>query len=308
MADGRLIWWNGTLVPWDVARIHVTSETALRGLNIFEGLRAYWRPSEGCYAVVALDEHLDRLENSARLLRLPIADLRRSLEGGVRELLLAIPSPSDLYLRPTIYVDAGGYETDPELISVGAFISWRRVEARPDRSLRCGISSWRHIPPESLPNLAKIGASYTAFRLARLEAASKGFDEAILLNSNGEITETPGGSIFALNGRTFTTPSLDAGILPSITRRIVLESILSELGYAAEERALTPQELRDSDAAMIVGTLDEVSGVASIDGDPFRGLVSATASIAEVAQFYHSLCNGTRPSGLMRLVMVEPRA
>ena len=308
MVDDRLLWWNGALVPWDAARVHVTSETALRGLNIFEGLRAYWRSREKCYAIVALDEHLDRLENSARLLHVPVGDLRRSLERGVRELLLAIPSPSDLYLRPTIYVDAGGYEIDPKLISVGAFISWRRAEARPDRSLRCSISSWRHIPPESLPSLAKIGASYTAFRLARLEAVSKGFDEAILLNSKGNITETPGGSIFALNGRTFTTPCLDAGILPSITRRIVLEFILPELGYAAEQRALAPEELRNSDAAMIVGTLDEISTMISIDGRAFRGQDSAIATIDEVAQLYHSLCSGTRPSGLMQLVMVEPRA
>ena len=159
-----------------------------------------------------------------------------------------------------------------------------------------------------MPSLAKIGASYTAFRLARLEAVSKGFDEAILLNSKGDITETPGGSIFVLNGRTFTTPCLDAGILPSITRRIVLEFILPELGYAAEERALAPEELRNSDAAMIVGTLDEISTMISIDGGAFRGPDSAIATIAEVAQLYHSLCSGTRPSGLMQLVMVEPRA
>lgn len=306
MADDRLIWWNGALVPWDAASVHVTSETALRGLNIFEGLRAYWRPSQGCYAIAALDEHLDRLENSARLLHFPIADLRRSLERGVGELLVSVPSPSDLYLRPTIYVDAGGYETDSTLVSIGAFISWRRAEARRDRSLRCFISSWRHIPPECLPSSAKIGASYTAFRLARLEAASNGFDEAILLNANGEITETPGGSIFALNGRTFTTPPLDAGILPSITRRIVLEFILPQLGYSIEERPLAPHVLRNSDAAMVVGTLDEISAMISIDGDSFRGPDTATASIAEVAHFYRAICDGTRPSDLVRLVNVDP--
>lgn len=303
MADDRLIWWNGALVPWNAASVHVTSETSLRGLNIFEGLRAYWLPSQGCYAIVALDEHLDRLENSARLLHFPIADLRRSLEQGVGELLAAVRSPSDIYLRPTIYVDAGGYETDPTLMSIGAFISWRRTEARPDRSLRCFISSWRHIPAECLPSPAKVGASYSVFRLARLEAASNGFDEAILLNANGEITETPGGSIFALKGRTFTTPSLDTGILPSITRRIVLEFILPELGYAIEERPLAPHELRNSDAAMVVGTLDEISAMISIDGHAFRGPV---ASIAEVAHFYRAIYDGTRPSDLLRLVKVDP--
>lgn len=304
MRDNDLIWWNGALVPWHAANVHVTSETALRGLNVFEGVRAYWRPHESCYALVALDAHFDRLEQSARLLHIPIADLRERLDRGIHELLLAIPRPSDLYLRPTIYVEAGGYEVDPRRVTVGAFISWRRAEARIERSLRCSISKWRHIPPAALPGAAKIGASYTAFRLARLEAASKGFDEAILLNDRGEITETPGGSVFALKGRTFATPPLDAGILPSITRRIVLEILCPELGYLSEERCLRAEDLRAADAAMIAGTLDEISHIVSIDEYDFQCDHPAIAAIDKVARLYHSLCDGVhqRPGDLIYLV------
>jgi len=96
MRDHDFIWWNGALGSLERPNVHVTSETALRGLNVFEGLRAYWRRQESCYAIVALEAHLDRLEQSARLLHIPIAYLRARLDRGIHELLLAIPNPSDL--------------------------------------------------------------------------------------------------------------------------------------------------------------------------------------------------------------------
>jgi branched-chain amino acid aminotransferase len=293
MRDNDLIWWNGALIPWDEANVHVTSETALRGLNVFEGIRAYWRPNQSCYAVVALDAHLDRLEQSARSLHIPIPGLRMRLQQGIQDLLVAIPTPTDLYLRPTIYVESGGYEVNPAAIVVGAFISWRTAEARLHRSLHCSISSWRHIPSDALPSAAKIGASYTSFRLARLEVVSKGFQEAILLNERGEITETPVGSVFALSGRALTTPPLTSGILPSITRRIVLEVLCPECGFLSEERPLYPEDLRSADAVMIVGTLDEISHVASIDDHKFRTDHPAFAAIDELAHRYRLLyCGG----------------
>ena len=292
MRDNDLIWWNGCLVPWNAAKVHVTSETALRGLNVFEGLRAYWRPDQNCYAVVALDAHLDRLEQSARLLRIPIVGVRARLEQGVHDLLLAVSNSSDLYLRPTIYVEEGGFETDPAAIKVGHFINWRTANAREHRSLRCSVSTWQHIPMASLPSEAKIGASYTAFRMARLEALSKGFDEAILLNALGEITETPGGSVFALKGRTFSTPPLNIGILPSITRRIVLEFLCPELGLRFLERNLRVETLRDADAAMIAGTLDEISHIGSLDEHQFPNDNGAFAAIGELASVYRALCRG----------------
>ncbi|MBI3704971.1 MAG: aminotransferase class IV [Rhizobiales bacterium] len=307
MRDNDLIWWNGELVSWRAAQVHVTSETALRGLNIFEGIRAYWRQSHDCYAVVALDAHLDRLEQSARLLHIPVSGMRAHLKRGLQELLDALPETVDLYLRPTIYVESGGYETNPSAIKVGAFISWRLAEARVHRSLHCLVSKWRHIPPNSLPSAAKIGAAYTAFRLARLEATSKGFDEAILLNERGEITETPGGSIFALKGRHFATPPIDAGILPSITRRIVRELLCPELGLHCEERSLVPEDLRGADAAMVVGTLDEISHIVTIDDHKFRNDHPAFAVIDELSHLYRSLWRGEIDKRAESWVHLVPR-
>lgn len=307
MSEHRLIWWNGELVPWDSATVHVTSETAMRGLNVFEGIRAYWRPAERCYAIVALDAHLDRLQSSARLLQFPASDIVQRLADGIGDLLRSIPEPADLYLRPTIYVDAGGYEIDPSRIKVGAFISWREAPRRADRLLKCTLSTWRRIPAASLPPSAKIGASYTAFRFARLEAAAKGFDEAILLNCEGAISETAGGSVFGVNGRVFATPPLEAGILSSITRRLVLDRLCPELGFVTDERAIMPDELRSADAAMIVGTLDEVSRVASFDDHAFPAANDSSNAILEVARLYQAYCTGAH-SRLADWIHVVPRA
>lgn len=294
MFQNSIIWWNGALVPWGEAKVHVTSETALRGLNVFEGMRAYWRSAESCYAIVALDWHLDRLEESARLLQIPASGVRERILQGIYDLLGAISDPSDLYIRPTIYVDSGGYEVDPERIVIGEFISWRKAPAQPERSMRCGVSSWVHIPANSLPPNAKIGASYTAFRLARMEVVAKGLDEAILLNDNDEVTETPGGSILILNGKTVSTPPLNGGILPSITRRIVLDELCPQLGLVVKERVLRVEDLRRADAVIVVGTLDEISKVQSIDDHYFQDNHPAKATVCQLATLFRTICDGSQ--------------
>lgn len=294
MPNDDIIWWNGSLVPWDSARVHVTSETALRGLNVFEGIRAYWRPNERAYAVIGLDAHLARLAESARLMHIPAPDIRQRMLTGIEALLGRISDPSDLYIRPTLYVDRGGYEHNPERIVVGEFISWRREPARTLRSLKCGISKWARVPASCLPSKAKIGATYTAFRLARLETTIRGLDEAILLNEHGHITETAGGSIFIMRSGVLATPSLNSGILPSITRRIVIDVLCPRLGCEVKERSLTPDDLGAADGVFIVGTLDEISNVSSVDGREFVKDGSANRAYCELASLFRSLCEGSQ--------------
>lgn len=307
MRTDDVIWWNGTLVPWGSARVHVTSETALRGLNVFEGLRAYWRPKEQAYALIGLDAHLDRLVESARLMHIPAPDIRQRVFSGVQALLPRIPDPSDLYLRPTLYVDRGGYEHDTERIVVGEFISWRREPARMSRSLKCGISSWTRVPASCLPSRAKVGATYTAFRLARLEAMSRGLDEAILLNEHGHVTETAGGSVFIARADALATPSLDSGILPSITRRIVIEFLCPHLGYEVHETTLTTADLYSADGALVAGTLDEISDIASVEGHVFSKDGRPSRVCSEIASLFRSFCEGNRFRGTKWVSIVPLR-
>lgn len=292
-AEPDLIWWNGEVVPWQEAQVHVTSETALRGLNVFEGIRAYWRPQVEQFGVVRPHEHLERLAASARLLHILHDGLIEQLAKGLGEILNAIGLREDVYLRPTIYVDSGRYTARQDAVTVGAFIACHPTGPRSEQPLSCTISTWRRIPELALPTLAKTGAAYTAFRLARLEAFQAGADEAILLNADGHITETPGAVVFLMRDGQLFTPPLSDGILDSITRRTVIRLARMELGLATQERSITRSELYSADEVFVAGTLDEVRLVAQVDRHAPRHRQSPVATALRTA--YLELCTGIRP-------------
>jgi branched-chain amino acid aminotransferase len=288
----ELIWWNGRIVPWSEAMVHVTSETALRGTNIFEGLRAYWHAKTGEHAIVALKEHMDRLAQSARILRLPVEDILPMLERGIEDLIRALKCRVHLYLRPTVYLESGGYSGRPEDLTVGSFIVGRPLGKRDNQPISCIVSTWHRTADIALPTIAKIGAAYTAFRLARMEANDAGVDEAILLNARGVVAETGGAAVFIIrNGRVITPPLAD-GILDSITRRIILELLSNNLGVAVSERSILRSELYAADEMFICGTLDEVRAVERVDQ---RQLPNAPGEITRtVRDLFLDICEGKR--------------
>lgn len=292
--SNKIIWWNGCIVPWNDAQIHLTSETASRGLNVFEGIRFYWRPIDEMYVGIAVDEHLARLARSAQLLLFPEANYISHFKSGILELLKEIKNPTDLYLRPTIYMEHGAYEIEKSKIILGEYISWRPEPSIQYRTVKCSISTWQHIPTACLPLSAKVGASYTVFRMARLEAMALGNDEAILLNSDGYITETGGGSVFIIKNDKVITPPLETGILPSITRRIVLDYLCPLLKLETEERSFLIDELFNADEAFIAGTLCEISKIISIDTKDFS---TSGSLVTELQGLYHKLCTSENPAG-----------
>jgi branched-chain amino acid aminotransferase len=148
-----------------------------------------------------------------------------------------------------------------------------------------------------LPTQAKVGATYTAFRLSRLEASMRGLDEAILLNERGQIAETAGGSIFIVRAGILATPSLDSGILPSITRRMVIELLCPYLGYEVREIPITTADLHAADEAMITGTLDEISIIDSVEGHQITNRGGSDRRCVKIADTFHSLCKGSKFHG-----------
>lgn len=294
--SNKIIWWNGRIVPWNDAQIHITSETASRGLNVFEGIRFYWRPHDEVYAGIAVEEHLARLAQSAKLLLFPKSNYISHFKSGILKLLNEIKNPTDLYLRPTIYMEQGAYEIEKIKIILGEYISWRPEPSIQYRTIKCSVSTWQHIPITCLPMSAKIGASYTIFRMARLEAIALGNDEAILLNNDGYISETGGGSVFIIKNGKVITPPLEVGILPSITRRIVLDYLCPILKIETEERSFLIDELYNADEAFLAGTLDEISKIISIDMNE----ISTSGSIVfEIQSLYHKLCTSENSVGFV---------
>ncbi|MCG5211976.1 aminotransferase class IV [Streptosporangium soli] len=291
--DPELIWWNGRLTAWDDARVHVTSEVATRGTNVFEGLRAYWQPGRRRHAVVYLRRHLARLEQSARLIRFPAdesAALVKELLDGVPRLIQALNHQGDLYLRPTLYIEEGRYGWRPGQVRLGSYIAGYPTDARSEAPMSCIVSSWRRTSDLAVSPLVKVGAAYQAFRLPRIEAALAGADEAILLNAGDTVAETGGAAVFLLRGGTAVTPPLADGVLDGITRGVVIDLLRSRLGVPVVERSVPRTELHLADEAFVCGTLDEIRAIGSIDGLPANAAPGPVTTA--VRELYLAICTG----------------
>lgn len=257
------VWMDGALVPFSQATTHVSTDFALRGLSVFEGIRAYpidEGPLQGGVHILGFQHHRRRLLQSARALRMPIdeAFVDEVMEGVLG--LVRANAGRDLYLRPTIALRDGAYAAAASCESVTAFVLGRYPAevADPATPRTATVSPWRHVSAHHFPVHAKVGAQYAQYHLVRADAAERGFDEAILLDAAGMLTETRGASIFRATGAGVETPPLEAGILASVTRGIVLQIVKRLTGESAVERAISHEEMLGPACAFLTGTLDEV--------------------------------------------------
>lgn len=307
MSDGHAppIWWNGEVVPWENAKIPVT---ALRGLNVFDGVRAYWRPQEEKFAAIHLNGHLARLESAARLMHIAENGLVDQLAKGAGELLAATDLREDVYLRLTLYVDSGRSSVYPDVTPaqdapgratgeirsapVGAFVACHPIGERPEQPVTCIVSTWQRTPEMSLPSLVKTGSSYAAFRLARVEAMQRGADQAIVLNTHGMVTETAEAAVFLVRQDRLYLPPLSDGVLDSLTRRTVIDLAERELGLPVVECSITRSELYTADEVFIGGTWEEIRVVSSIDGHRPRHEHAPVGNALRRA--YIDMCTGAR--------------
>lgn len=289
----EVIWWNGMLVPWREATVHVTSEVATRGVNVFEGTRAYWQEAHERHAILYLDRHIARLRQSARLLRIPADDAGEHIarmRDGLPDLVRALGHQGDLYLRPTLYIDEGRYGWRPGEVRLGSYIAGYPTGERPAETITCVVSTWRRTPDLAISPLIKVGAAYQAFRLPRIEARLAGADEAILLNTRDTVAETGGAAVFLVRDGAAVTPPLADGVLDSITRRAVIRLLRSRLNVPVVERSIPRTELYTADEAFLCGTLDEVRIIAGVDGMPVG---SGDWPVARaVRELYLAICSG----------------
>lgn len=254
------IWSAGRIQAPAEATVPLTGDATLRGISVFEGLMAYRLPQDSRYAVVSLTPHLARLHRSAALMKLPVTRLTEDVTEGLRA-LLATETAEQIYLRPTVYLAHGYYGGQAQ---TNSFISARAVESPEGQPITSVIATLRHPPPTAYPHEAKIGASYAFYRLARIEAAEAGADEAILLTTDGLVAETPGASVFAVKAGIAYTPPITSGILPSITRSTAIKILAETLSTKIVEADITPDQLAAADEVFLTGTMDEIRPVRSI--------------------------------------------
>lgn len=293
------IWMDGTLVDWEDAKIHVLTHSLHYGSGVFEGVRAYSTPDGP--AVFRLTDHIRRLLDSARLFLMEVPYSLDELVEACRE-TVRVNGVDSCYLRPIAYLGYGEMGLNPLSCTVNVAIAvWPWGSYLGEEGLRHGvrmkISSWRRMDPNVNPVAAKGTGIYINSSLAKVEALKAGYDEAILLNTIGEVAEATGENVFVVKDGVLHTPPLSSGALAGITRDSVM-TIAGDLGYEVRETRLLRHDLYLADEAFLTGTAAELVPIRSVDdreigdpGDVTRKLQETFFAIVrgEVEQYKHWL-------------------
>lgn len=258
----EIAYMNGKLVQWDQAVLHVGCEAVIRGLNVFEGVKAYWQPDRTLKIAMA-HQHYVRLCRSARLLHMPCVVTYEEYVSAIDQLIAALAKPDrDMWARTTLFAIDGhwGENTSTDLV-----LTAYNQDKSLSKPIRMGVSTWRRSADVSLPPRVKTGSNYEVSRLARIEGRTRGCDDMILLNPSGRVAEATASCILMVRGDTVYTPPPSEGALESITVDAV-ESIASSLGIVFIRRPIDRTELLIADELAICGTLHEITVATSIDG------------------------------------------
>jgi branched-chain amino acid aminotransferase len=277
------IWRNGSFVSWEDANVHILTHALHYGTGVFEGIRAYDTPKGS--AVFRLTDHLERLRRSAALYQMDLGYSVPELAAAVHETVGANGVPS-CYVRPIVFRGAGPmglYPGDNPIEVAIAVWPWGAYlgEDALEHGVRCKVSSFRRIGPNTLPPTAKATGQYINSVLAKLESSRAGYDEAILLNEEGYVADGSGENVFVVRDGVLYTPPTSASCLPGITRETVIR-IAHTLGYEVREVNLVRTDLYFGDEVFLCGTAAEVTPIASVDGQQIGGRGPVTREIQDV--------------------------
>jgi branched-chain amino acid aminotransferase len=260
------IWFNGDLIPWDDAKIHVLTHSLHYGMGVFEGIRAY--ETDSGPAVFRLTEHMERLHDSAKIMMMDLPYTVAELVEATRDTVRASGLPS-CYIRPIAYYGYGemGLNTLPCTVDVaiacwpwGAYLG----DDAATKGVRMKVSSWTRHDHNSMPPLAKTTGNYVNSSLAKVEALKAGYDEAIMLNPLGFVSECTGENIFVARQGMLITPPTSAGALRGITQDSVM-NIAADLGFEVRIDDISRSDLYVAEEMFVCGTAAEVSAVNSVD-------------------------------------------
>ncbi len=260
------IWFNGEFVSWNEANVHTLTHTLHYGLAVFEGIRAY-KCDEERSAVFRLKEHIDRLYSSAHIANIEIPFSKEETTNAIME-LLAINELDAAYIRPIAYIGGGKiglHPGDNPIELVIAAYPWGTYlgEGALSKGITAKISSLTRMGVNSFMTKAKISGNYANSVMAKVEATSLGFDEAILLDNEGYIAEGSGENIFIVRGGVLKTPPLTS-VLEGITRDAVIR-LAEDEGIEVVNERFTRDELYIADEAFFTGTAAEITPIREVD-------------------------------------------
>ena len=267
-APARFVWLNGEIVPWEKATVHVFTHGLHYGTGVFEGIRAYKVGEE--VLVFRLADHIRRMSESAKIYTLDLPYSEEEICDAVLQLIEKNDFHSSLYIRPIAFKGLGGISLDaratPTSVSIIAF-PYEKYFDENKAGLDICVSTWRRLGEPAVPAMAKACGHYVNSVLARTEAAEGGFDEALFLDVNGDVSEGTGENVFIVKKGLISTPSSASDILSGITRETVID-LIKDCEMPFVERTIARAELYTCEEAFFTGTAAEVAPILSIDRKP----------------------------------------
>lgn len=263
----KYIWFNGELVPWENATVHVMTHALHYGSSVFEGVRCYKTPKGP--AIFRLEQHTRRLFDSSKIYRMELPYTPEQINDACKAVVRENGLDS-AYLRPLAWRGYGELGVFPlknpvevmvAAMQWGAYLGADALEIGVD----VGVSSWNRVAPNTLPAMAKAGGNYLSSQQIVMEAVRHGYAEGIALDVNGSLSEGSGENLFIIRDGVIYTPPVTAALLPGITRDSVM-TLARELGYEVREQNMPREVLYVADELFFTGTAAEVSPIRSVDG------------------------------------------
>jgi branched-chain amino acid aminotransferase len=277
--NGPFVWFDGKFVRWEDANVHVSTHALHYGSSVFEGIRAY--ETKTGTAIFRLEPHVKRMVGSCKLARIVVPWSEAAIATAIQETVGRNGQPS-CYIRPLVFRGAETMGVDGRKAPTHLVIfslSWGRYLGADaiEQGVDAGISSWRRLDPETAMLLGKIGGQYVNNQLAKMEAAENGFAEALVLDTNGFMSEGSGENLFiVIDGVLYTAP-VGSSILAGVTRSSVIQ-LAKDQGIEVCERSLTRDAVYLADEVFVTGTAAEITPIRSVDrltiGDGARGPIT----------------------------------
>lgn len=264
----QYIWFNGKLVPWEKATVHVLSHALHYGSSVFEGVRAY--ATDKGVAIFRLAEHTRRLFDSAKIYRITVPFTPEQINAACREVVAVNGLKNGAYLRPVIFRGYGEIGVAPKVeppveVAVAAWEWGKYLGADSEANgVDVCVSSWQRVAPNTIPALAKAAGNYLSSQLISLEAKRLGFAEGIGLAPDGTVSEGAGENLFLVRDGVIHTPGLAHSALSGITRDSVIR-LARDFGYEVRETSIPREMLYIADELFFTGTAAEITPVRSVD-------------------------------------------
>jgi branched-chain amino acid aminotransferase len=288
--------FEGKIIPLGDAKINIATHGFLYGTAVFSGMRAYWNEEKKRLFVFRPFDHYHRLLNSARMMSMEIPYDEESLIQLTLDVLQADDWKQDIYLRPTIYKSDMGIGVrlhdlkDEFCMFVMAFEKY----VKNDSNAHLTFSSWRRIDDNAIPARGKVAGAYANSALIKTDANRAGFDEAIVLDQNGHVSEGSAMNIFMVRDGVLCTPPITDNILEGITRRSIIELAHNELGLQVMERSIDRTEVFVAEEMFMTGTAAQVVAVTKIDHRPV-GTGSMGPITAKLRELFDQVVHAKNP-------------